>query len=101
MNFTSISISWQPVVCLQRNSPITSYNIRYTETSITTGRLSTTETSFVATSLFPGTSYTFEIAAANKDGDGPYQQFIASTHSPTGKIIILKSYTSKLFHFFS
>ena len=91
-NFTSITISWQPVDCLQQNSPITSYKIRYTETSITTGPITTTDTSFVATSLFPGTSYTFEIAAVNKEGDGPYQQFTASTQSPTG-MIILKSFT--------
>ncbi len=83
-NFTSITISWQPVVCLQQNSPVTSYKVRYTETSITTGPLSTTDTSFVATSLFYGTSYTFEIAAVNKDGVGPYQQFIASTDHHAG-----------------
>ncbi len=87
-NFTSITISWHPVDCLQQNSPITSYKVRYTETSITTGPITTTDTSFVATSLFPGTSYTFEIAAVNKDGDGPYQQFIASTQPPTGMIIL-------------
>ncbi len=89
MNFTSITISWQPVDCLQQNSPITSYKIRYTETYITTGPITTTDTSFVATSLFPGTSYTFEIAAVNKDDDGPYQQFIATTRPPTGMIILL------------
>ena len=77
--------------CLQQNSPITSYKIRYTETSITTGPLTTTNTSFVATSLFPGTSYTFEIAAVNKDGDGPYQQFIASTTHPSTGMVILQS----------
>ncbi len=55
-NFTGISISWQPVDCLLRNSPITSYKIRYTETFITTGPITTTNTSFVTTSLFPGTS---------------------------------------------
>ncbi len=87
-NFTSVTISWQPVDCLQQNSPIISYKIRYTETSITTGPITTTDTSFVATSLFPGTSYTFEIAAVNKDGDGPYQQFIASTQPPTGMMIL-------------
>ncbi len=78
--------------CLQQNSPITIYKIHYTETSITAGPLTTTDTLFVATSLFPGTSYTFEIAAVNKEGDGPYQQFTASTQSPTG-MIILKSFT--------
>ncbi len=88
-NFTSINISWQPVDCLQQNSPITDYKIRYNETSITTGPITTTDTSFVATSLFPGTSYTFEIAAVNKDGDGPYQQFVVVSQSPTGMKILL------------
>ena len=87
INFTSITISWQPVACLQQNSPVTSYKIRYNETSITTGRITTTDTSFVATSLFPGTSYTFEIAAVNKDGVGPYQQFIASTDQHAGILV--------------
>ncbi len=76
--------------CLQQNSPITSYKVHYTEASITTGPITTTDTSFVATSLFPGTSYTFEIAAVNKDGDGPYQQFIASTDQSTGMLNISK-----------
>ncbi len=51
--------------CLQQNSPITGYKIRYNETSTTTGPITTTDTSFVATSLFPGTSYIFEIAAVH------------------------------------
>ena len=70
------------MICLQQNSPITSYKIRYNETSTTTGPITTTDTSFVATSLFPGTSYIFGIAAVNKEGDGPYQQFIATTTQP-------------------
>ncbi len=76
------------MICLQQNSPITSYKIRYNETSTTTGPITTTDTSFVVTSLFPATFYTFEIAAANKEGDGPYQQFIASTQPPMGMIIL-------------
>ncbi len=80
------------MVCLQQNSPITDYKISYTETSITTGPITTTDTSFVATSLFPGTSYTFGIAAVNKDGDGPYEQFIASTTHPSTGMIIMQSF---------
>ncbi len=80
------------MACLLQNSPIKNYKIRYTETSITTGPITTTDTSFVATSLFPGTSYTFEIAAVNKEGDGLYQQFIATTTQPPTGMIILQSF---------
>ncbi len=85
--------------CLQQNSPVTSYKIRYTKTFITTGPVTTTDTSFVATSLFPGTSYIFGIAAVNQEGDGPYQQFIATTTQPPTGMIILQSFslTSILF----
>ena len=43
-----------------------------------------TTLSFTASSLFPGTSYTFEVAAVNSEGTGPYTQQVVSTVIPTG-----------------
>ena len=46
---------------------------------------STTVTSFTATSMYPGTSYTLQVAAVNGDGIGPYAQHVVSTSLPKGK----------------
>ena len=47
---------------------------------------STTITSLTATSMYPGTSYTLEVAAVNNNGTGPYTQHAVSTLLPKGKL---------------
>ena len=86
-NLTSISLSWQPLLCLKQNGPIIHYNILYRESSNVVGPFSTDSTSFTASSLFPGVSYTFEIAAVNSHNGqsvGPYTSMVISTMQPTG-----------------
>ena len=84
VNYTSITVMWQPEACLQRNGLLIYYSVRYTESSVTSGPFNSSTLSFTATSLFPGTSYTFEIAAVNSEGAGPYTQVVVSTVIPTG-----------------
>ena len=99
-NFTSISLSWQPLSCLQQNGPIIHYNIRYRESSIVIGPLSAGSTSFTASSLYPGVSYTFEIAAVNSHNGqsmGTYTSMELSTRMPTSKSHLLE----KLYYIFS
>ncbi len=89
VNFTSITIAWQPLYCLQQNSLNISYTIHYTETfhNMTNPQsTTTTDTSFVATSLFPSTSYTFEIAAVNIHGTSQSSHYSALTKQPTGML---------------
>ena len=81
---------WQPVACLQQNGEITRYNIRYSESSLI---MATTLTpSFTGSLLFPGTSYTFEVAAVNSEGTGPYEQHVVTTTIPTGIYFICCKY---------
>ena len=75
---------WQSVACLQQNGEITHYSVRYTESSMTSGPFMATTLSFTASSLFPGTSYTFEVAAVNSEGTGPYEPHVVTTLTPTG-----------------
>ena len=84
VNYTSISVTWLSVACLQQNGEITHYSVRYTESSVTSGPFTTTRLSFTASSLFPGTSYTFEVAAVNSEGTGPYEPHLVTTVIPTG-----------------
>ena len=76
INHTSISIMWQPLLCLQQNGVIVQYKVRYRESSVTSEPFLISTTSFTADSLFPGTSYTFEVAAVNSKGTGPYEQHV-------------------------
>ena len=48
-----------------------------------------TTPSFTATSLFPGTPYTFVVAAVNSKGTGPYEPHVVTTVIPTGIYISL------------
>ena len=84
VNYTSITVLWEPVPCVQQNGVITNYSINYSESSVTSGPFVATTLSFTATSLFPGTLYTFEVAAVNSEGTGPYEQQVVSTTIPTG-----------------
>ena len=91
-NFTSISLTWQPLSCLQQNGPIIHYNISYRESSNVVGPLSTDSTSFTASSLYPGVSYTFKIAAVNTHNSqsvGPYTSMVLSTREPSGRFQFL------------
>ena len=63
------------------------YKFRYTESSVAyviSGQ-SANITLLRASSLYPGTIYTLEVAAANSNGTGPYAQLIVSTLLPRGK----------------
>ena len=84
VNYTLITVMWQSVACLMQNGEITRYSVRYTESSVTSGPFMATTLSFTASSLFPGTSYAFEVAAVNSEGTGPYEQHVVTTVTPTG-----------------
>lgn len=89
VNYTSITVTWLSMACLQQNGEITYYSVRYTESSVTSKSLNTTRLSFTASSLFPGTSYTFEVAAVNSEGTGPYEPHVVTTVIPTGTYLYI------------
>lgn len=62
---TSISISWEPIECLQRNNLTTTIRVVITDVlaEMELGRVSVTDTGFYSrTKLAPGRVYSFHIA---------------------------------------
>ena len=69
MTSTSITIQWDQVPCIEQNSEITGYIVRYStgETQMAAVQM------FNASGLTPNTTYSFQVAAINSDGEvGPY-----------------------------
>ena len=66
----SITIQWGEVECLEQNSEITGYSVRYG--GMTANVTGASNKTFTATGLTPRTSYTFEVAAVSVSGTGPY-----------------------------
>ena len=72
----SITVEWSSVPCIDRNSEITGYALRYGEVSDTEreqisidGELET----YTITGLVPYTNYTVKVTAVNSDGQiGPF-----------------------------
>ena len=80
---------WQREDCLLRNGQSRHYSVRYREagssTIIATTNISVNDRTYTANSLYPRTSYSFEVALVNEVGTGPYSTSNISTSSPTGK----------------
>ena len=75
---SSITVQWGRVSCIDRNSEITGYTVRYGQTGSTTTVMesvsgtSDSDRMFTASGLIPRTSYTFEVAAVSSEGSGPF-----------------------------
>ena len=83
-NLTSITITWDEVKCINRNSNITGYMIKYNGTNA-----ATSTHQFIASQLFPSTNYIFQIAAMSSHGIGPYSNITtASTSSPLSNVVL-------------
>ena len=90
---SSITVQWGRVNCIDRNSEITGYTVRYGQTGSTTTVMesvsgtSDSDRMFTASGLIPRTSYTFEVAAVSSEGTGPFSSRITvMTSTPTGKV---------------
>ena len=80
-DLTSITVTWDEVQCIERNSDITEYMIKFNEIN----EISRTR-QFIASRLFPSTTYTFQIAAMSSDGTGPFNNITGSTTQPQGNV---------------
>ena len=73
---TSVTVTWEPVLCMYRNGVIIGYVIKYKE--LNTGLLSNKTITgdnmgmFEITGLKPSTQYEIKIAAVNSVGTGPF-----------------------------
>ena len=74
----NITVQWGRVSCIDRNSEITGYTVRYGQTGSTTTVMesvsgtSDSDRMFTASGLIPRTSYTFEVAAVSSEGTGTF-----------------------------
>ncbi len=78
---TTITIEWNEVECADRNGDITSYSVRYgpsLDRSVEAISDSNSRT-FSVGGREIGTSYSFEVAAVNDRGIGPYSTTIMVT----------------------
>ncbi len=82
---TSITVQWGAVPCIDRNSEITGYVLRYGEASsdqreeaVIAGSGDKGGTSTI-TGLSPLTSYSIEVAAVSDSGIGPFASITVRT----------------------
>ena len=92
-----IEMGWEPMTCLQQNSPITNYLVEYGRTNTTELRTATTENTYIHSRTFNnrglgflqyGEEYWFRVAARNVNGQGPFSSTLTATpvslRIPTG-----------------
>ena len=77
---TSITILWDQVPCIEQNSEITGYIVRYSNSTGETQMAAVQNSQiFTASGLTPNTAYSFQVAAVNSDGEeGPYSSVLDS-----------------------
>ncbi len=80
---TTFTVTWERESCLSRNGQIRYYSVRYYvmgSTSIPqTTNVDINSRTFTANSLTPATSYTFEVALTNSEGNGPFSTLTITT----------------------
>ncbi len=84
MGVTTITIEWNEVECADHNGDITSYSVRYGPSSTSSDRSveaisDPNSRTFSVGGREIGTSYSFEVAAVNGHGIGPYSTSIMVT----------------------
>ncbi len=79
MVVTTITIKLNEVECVDRNGDITSYSVRYGPSSTPSSDRSVETPTFSVGEREIGTSYSFEVAAVNRAGIGPYSTTIMVT----------------------
>ena len=88
INPVSIVIQWGHVLCINRNSNITGYTVRYStgDGSIVNVSVSGTgqsERTYTATPLVPFTSYSIQVEAVTSTGvTGPFSINVTETSPP-------------------
>ena len=84
----SILIQWSRVPCINRNSNITGYTVRYSTSGGSTVNVSVSgtgqsERTYTATPLAPNTSYSIQVAAVTSTGvTGPFSITVSETTPP-------------------
>ena len=84
VNLTAITISWDPVNCIQQNSIIKNYTVYYTSKNLLVS-VSADMTTVTIHNLNPTTEYKLRVQAVNEnDLTSPSSELTVSTDIPTG-----------------
>ena len=93
---TNITMQWQRVMCSERNSEITHYDLQHSpegsdsDTVIQVSGTNDSNRMYTATRLQPLSTYTLTIAAVNSDGQtGPNVTVTVNTAAPESEIPFL------------
>ena len=84
----SILIRWGRIPCINRNSNITGYTVRYSTSggstvSVSVSGTGQSERTYTATLLAPSTSYSIQVAAVTSiNVTGPFSTTVTETTSP-------------------
>ena len=75
---TEVSLRWREVSCIHQNGPTTGYIVWYYKTfgadrSVRQNK-SVTTVGVIIDSLTPYTEYSFQVAAVNSNGTGPFSE---------------------------
>ena len=82
--FSSITLTWDVLSCVDHNGALTGYRIQYGTTTFNNMEI-VTGTSFTATGLNSDTTYMFRVAAVNGNGSGPHSTTVNERTLPPGK----------------
>ena len=81
----SITVEWNTVECIERNGVIDNYTVRFgpeggvqSENTVQSGGIGVAGT-YTASGLTPFTRYSFEVAAVNSAGTGPFTTTLTLT----------------------
>ncbi len=77
----SISVSWNPIDCMEQNGLITNYitEFQQIQNAVLPGLI--IGMSFFGNELTPSTNYSFRVAGVNEEGQGPFSDIIVATTS--------------------
>ncbi len=85
----SISVSWNPIDCIEQNGLITNYmtEFRQMQNAFLPRLIDTTN--FTARGLTPSTHYSFRVAGVNEEGQGPFSNILIARTA--GKLAVISS----------
>ena len=76
MTSRNITVTWNPIKCIERNGIITGYTVVFQEQGGANAPDNTVNRTFTAGGLTPGTNYTFKVAGVNDVDTGPFTNVI-------------------------
>lgn len=78
----SVRIRWSAVNCLDANGETTQYSVRYAPQDGPDNTRTTSDTSLTISGLVSGQTYSFQVAAENAAGLGPFSTPVITTIAP-------------------